>query len=183
VLAAESGRKWWQFEKGREADVTVPPTAQTPAATASKPVEPQTTVPETSNVAEPERHWMISSPLGKVSWPRVHMPELPKPTLPTSPWPTKSEANPNRNTWAAPAPDPLKPSPIRRFGQSTRAAWDKTVDALTPGERSTPNDSSSRVARRDNRPAWKRMFRSNEPQAKEGSQTIGEFIAQERIDP
>jgi hypothetical protein len=111
------------------------------------------------------------------------MPELPKPQLPASPWAKKAEANSNRNSWAEPdAVTPRRP-PMRRFGQSTRAAWDKTVNALTPESRTQSSGPSSRVARREDRPMWKRMFGSSEPQKKEGSQTIGEFIAQERVDP
>jgi hypothetical protein len=69
----------------------------------------------------------------------------------------------------------------RRVGQRTRAAWHRTVDALTPGEQPQPSDPSSRVARRDDRTVWQRMFGADEqPQ---GPQTVGEFIAQERIDP
>jgi hypothetical protein len=71
----------------------------------------------------------------------------------------------------------------RRVGQSTRAAWDKTVDVLTPGLQSSASGASSRVARRDRTPVWSRMFGSNEPSKKEGSQTMSEFIAQDRIDP
>jgi hypothetical protein len=174
--AAESERKWWQFGQGREADVTVPPQAAlAPAPSAPAQVPQQPTLPDDSGVEAPEPHWMISSPFAKVSWPRIHMPE--------SPWARKTETNPNRNAWAEPGPDPLKPSPMRRFGQSTRAAWNKTVDAVTPGDQSKSNGPSSRLARRDDRSVWKRMFGSNEPPKKEGSQTIGEFIAQDRIDP
>jgi hypothetical protein len=196
-MAAESGRKWWQFGQGREADVTVPPqtmpqtapqtmtpqVSQPPASAASTAIDQPSVLPGEVAIEQPEPHWMISSPLAKVSWPRFHMPELPKPKLPASPLPKRTEANPNRNAWAEPGPGPLKPSPMRRFGQSTRSAWGKTVDALTPGDQSKSNDPSSRVARRDDRSMWSRMFGSNEPKEKEGSQTIGEFIAQERIDP
>jgi hypothetical protein len=93
------------------------------------------------------------------------------------------EAHPNRNSWVEPETVTPTPSPVQRFGQRTRAAWDKTVDALTPESRPQTSGPSSRVARRENRPMWKRMFGSNEPQTKEGSQTIGEFIAQDRVDP
>jgi hypothetical protein len=160
-----------------------PQVSQAPAAGTSTAIDQPSALPGDTAFEQPEPHWMISSPLAKVSWPRFHMPELPKPKLPASSLPKRAEANPNRNAWAEPALDPLKPSPMRRLGQRTRAAWDKTVDTLTPGDQSKSNDPSSRVARRDERSMWSRMFGSNEPQEKEGSQTIGEFIAQERIDP
>lgn len=191
TLAAETGSKWWHFGQGREADVTLPPEIPRGAeATAPVTAGQQPTLPEYSSIEEPEQRWMINSPLAKVSWPRVHMPELPKPKLPSSPWTKKSEADPTRNTWVETPTDPLKPSPMqsvsngaRRVGQSTRAAWDKTVDVLTPGDQSTTSGDSSRVARRDRTPVWSRMFGSNDPKKKEGSQTMSEFIAQDRIDP
>jgi hypothetical protein len=133
---------------------------------------------------------MIESPLAKVSWPRVHMPEVPKPHLPTSPWPKKSETSTARNTWVEPTPEPPKPSPLQtvkdgahKVGQGTRAAWDKTVDFVTPGP---PKQSSARVARRNHQPTkpsmWKKMFGMNEPSKEDGSQTISQFIAQDRVD-
>ena len=69
----------------------------------------------------------------------------------------------------------------RHVGQRTRAAWGKTVDAITPGGSS--DSTSSRVARREDRPPlWKRMFGSEEQQP-EGPQTVTEWMAQERVDP
>jgi hypothetical protein len=106
------------------------------------------------------------------------------------PAPDQSEVGANKNTWVEQQPAPPKPSPMqsvsdgaRRVRERTRAAWGKTVDALTPGDQSTGEDRSSRVARRDGQSAWKRMFGASEPAKKEGSQTVGEFIAQERLDP
>lgn len=204
MMAAESSRKWWHFGQGRKADATLPPQSAPPTTAPTQGMSPQTTPSQVSPASatmvsttidqpstlpgdleevQPEPHWMINSPLAKVSWPRLAMPELPKPALPASPWSDDAEVNPNRNAWAEPSPEPLKPSPIRRFGQRTRAAWDKTVDALTPGDEPKSNAPSSRVARPDEPSMWTRMFGSNEPKKKEGSQTIGEFIAQERVDP
>ena len=191
TLAAESGPKWWHFGQGREADVTLPPeTARGAEAMAPASANQQPSMPQYSSTEVPERRWMLNSPLAKVSWPRVHMPELPKPQLPPSPWPKKSEIDAARNSWVESNPDPLKPSPMqamsngaRRVGQSTRAAWDKTVDVFTPGNQAELSGSSSRVARRDRPPVWERMFGSNDLQKKEGSQTIPEFMAQDRLGP
>jgi hypothetical protein len=69
----------------------------------------------------------------------------------------------------------------RRAGDRTRAAWHKTVDVLTPGERDprTP----PKIAQRDTQPPfWKRMFGTTQ-KGPEGPQTIQGFIAQERLDP
>jgi hypothetical protein len=191
AMAAESERKWWQFGAGGEADATVPPGAtQAPNTTLSTPINPNSPLPEYSSTEEPERHWMISSPLAKVSWPRIHMPEMPKAKVQQK----KPGVGSSRNSWAGKGSDPLKPSPMqsvkngaRRVGQSTRSAWDKTVDVFTPGDSPASKSKSSRVARRDSRdsrePFWGRMFGTSDAQQKQGSQTITEFMAQDRIDP
>ncbi len=190
AMAAEAGSKWWPFGERRDAEIAEQPnaaqsaTASAPAMSGEQPSLPQYPIAE-----EPQRRWMINSPMGKVSWPRVHLPEFPKLQLPPAPWPNKSEIDAARNSWVEKSPDPLKPSPLdavtdgaRRVGQSTRRAWGKTVDAITPGDPSSPN--SSRVARRENRPSmWKRMFGADDPQKAEGPQTITEWMAQDRIDP
>ncbi|MCI0331781.1 MAG: hypothetical protein L0228_00980 [Planctomycetes bacterium] len=190
AMATEAGSKWWPFGQRRDAEVARLPYAA-PSAATSAPSMPgeQPSLPQYPTAEVPERRWMINSPLAKVSWPRVHMPELPKFQMPPSPWPKKSEIDAARNSWVERSPDPLKPSPLqavtdgaRRVGQSTRRAWDKTVDAITPGDRSQPN--SSRIARREDRPSiWKRMFGADDPRQVEGPQTITEWMAQDRIDP
>jgi hypothetical protein len=195
-MAAESGKKWWQFGQGQQADVTATPQAapmnratsqpwNAPEAGAvTTPIDQPSTLDQPLDADQPEPHWMLSSPLAKVSWPRLHMPEVPKPKMPAAPFSNNAMPTTNKNAWAVPnAQPPLKPSPMQRFGQSTRNAWHKTVDALTPGDDSKSGGPSSRVARRDDRSVWQKMFGSDEPKKKEGSQTIGEFIAQDRIDP
>jgi hypothetical protein len=71
----------------------------------------------------------------------------------------------------------------KRFGQSTRDAWDRTVAALTPGDGASSSDTSSRVARSDKPSIWQRMFGTDEPVKKEGPQTVTEFMAQDRVIP
>jgi hypothetical protein len=134
---------------------------------------------------------MYESPTSKVSWPRIHMPEfsLPKPRLPRPQlWPQESEVSEARNAWVKENPNPNKPSPLQavkqgaqRVGDSTRNAWHKTVDVLTPGD--SPERRSSRIARRDIKPPfWKRMFGAGKSQP-EGPRTVTEWMAQERLDP
>jgi hypothetical protein len=200
--AAEPGSRWWPFG-GEEAEQTNPFDAVEDSATATdqqvqqaQPAEQQTlpsaSEPAASETAgeEPEQGWMIDSNRGKVSWPRLHLPEMPKPRMPQF-LAQEPEDKADLNAWAE-EPDitPARRSPwqvmtggARRVGDSTRAAWDKTFDALTPGDQSS--DNSSRVARRNGRPPWwKRMFavedRDLEP---EGPQTVTEWMAQERLDP
>jgi hypothetical protein len=134
---------------------------------------------------------MYESPTSKVSWPRIHMPEfsLPKPHLPRPQlWPSEPEVNEARNAWVQDNPNPNRPSPLQavkqgaqRVGDSTRRAWHKTVDVLTPGD--PPNSTSSRIARRDVKPPfWKRMFGADETQS-QSPRTVTEWMAQERLDP
>jgi hypothetical protein len=130
-----------------------------------------------------------SSPI--ISWPRFHMPEfsLPKPRLPRPQlWPQRSQIDDARNAWVERSPDPSRPSPlqaakegVRRVGDSTRTAWRKTIDALTPGAATAPR--SSRIARREPQPPlWKRMFAAHETQP-QGPRTVTEWMAQDRLDP
>ena len=68
-------------------------------------------------------------------------------------------------------------SPWQSMKASTRHAWDKTVDFVTPA--TTPKRPSSLPKR--SRSWWKRMWGSDEN--KEGPQTVTEWMAQDRIDP
>jgi hypothetical protein len=190
AAAARSGSRWWPF--GGDNDAPSQPQAE---AAGSGMASAGQAAPQGSSAylpdEEPEPGWMIDSPLAKVSWPRLHLPEMPKPRMPQL-WPQKSEVEAARNAWVEHDPQAAQPSALqavtdgaKRVGASSRAAWDKTVDALTPGESS--DHTSSRIARRDERrpqaarpPWWKRMFGAEEPQ---GPQTITEWMAQERLDP
>jgi hypothetical protein len=185
VVAQESSAPWWPFGRSEE---TLPPNATktpfdapTPAPTMPVPQPQQAITPVLPDEALADDHnqkWMINSPFGKVSWPRLQMPKRPAAASDQ-----QVAADADRNTWVETPVEPPKPSPFESMSNSARTAWKKTVDALTPGDQSQPEDRSSRVARREGQSAWQRMFGSEEPTKKEGSQTIGEFIAQERVDP
>jgi hypothetical protein len=192
--AAESGSRWWPFG-GSDTDESPPamPPSSDPleesAVVGPSQVEQSPSQSEVPANEEPEQRWMIDSPLAKVSWPRLQLPDMPQPQLPKAQlWPQKSEVEADRNAWAEDDVTPTQPSPwqamtngARRVGDRTRAAWDKTIDVLTPG--SDSGSPSSRVARREDRqPWWKRMFavEDREPQ---GPQTVTEWMAQERLDP
>jgi hypothetical protein len=212
--AAEEPRfRWWPFG-GDKAEETAPVETATPAqlpstagqaslneqpATSSfaqpaaAPSNTTTQPPEQAPLTDyssdelPERRWMFESPMAKVSWPRIHLPEMPR--LPRPQFlPPKSEVDEARNAWVQENPDPGRPSPLQaakqgaeRVRESTRSAWRKTVDVLTPGS-GAPADSS-RIAREEARPPfWKRMFTAEEPQ-QEGPRTVTEWMAQERLDP
>jgi hypothetical protein len=197
TAAEQSGLRLWPFRGDRADDSPLTGNSlapKTPAnTTAGTSAAMSSQLPTTSYTTDalPEQHWMFQSPLARVSWPRIHMPEFsfPKPNLPRPHFgPRKSEVDDARNSWVQKSPDPARPTPLQamqqgaqRVGDSTRTAWRKTVDALTPGE--APSASDPRVANRAQEPTlWQRM-RGAQPKQKQGSQTISEFIAQERLNP
>lgn len=194
AATAQSGSRWWPF--GHSETVRSLPSADaadSPTSTSTE-IEQQAPSSQYTSAEEPER-WMIDSSLAKVSWPRFHLPEMPKPHLAgVQFWPKKSKSDADRNAWLAPAPGSKPSSPLqavtdgaRRVADSSRAAWDKAVGALTPGADSS--QTSSRVARRDvyrpqdgRPPWWKRIFAVEDRQP-QGPQTVTEWMAQERLDP
>jgi hypothetical protein len=191
TAAEQSDFRLWPFGGDRvddDMDLTgnslgpATPAATTPGAFGSIPSH----VPD----ALPERHWMFQSPLTRVSWPRIHMPEVsfPRPNLSRPPlWSRKSHVDDSRNAWTQKNPDPDRPSPLKsvqqgaqRVGQSTRSAWRRTVDVLTPGDSTTASDP--RVAARPQQPPlWKRMIGRSQPQV-QGPRTVNEMLSQERLD-
>lgn len=131
-----------------------------------------------------------------VSWPEMKWPDMPsfdrasaEPTarsraeVPNR----RSAARSKRNSWAKSraAARPESSSTwqsfsggIERVGQGTKSAWSKTVDAVTPGDQSTP-----RVARHDTGGSWWSRMWGDDPQPAEGPRTVTEWMAQERLNP
>jgi hypothetical protein len=195
TAAEQSGVRLWPFGGDRTGNSEVTGNSlatKSPAAANAGSSAAMPSIPPTTRYTDelPEQHWMLNSPLARVSWPRIHMPEvsLPKPKIPRPQiWPRKSQVDDARNAWIQTSPDPARPTPLQamqqgaqRVGQSTRTAWRKTVDVLTPGEASSTPDP--RVAERDAKPTlWQRM-RGTQPEQKQGSQTVTEMLSQERID-
>ena len=130
----------------------------------------------------------LQSPFADWTWPRLRLPQihLPKPRWPSLPGATEYEQA--RNTWVEKHPEPQQPSPWQavtdgasRVGASTKAAWQRTVDVFTPGEKSQP---ASRVAQRDAPPSiWNRMFSGGAEPPPEGPRTVTEWMGQERLKP
>lgn len=110
--------------------------------------------------------------------------ELPKVKL----WPGKSEVDQTHNAWTEKKADPESASPwqvvtegTERLGESTRNAWHKTVDVLTPEYLKSHPQPTERVAQRT--PIWKRALGLGEEEKPEGPQTVTEWMAQERLNP
>ncbi len=167
ATAQESGFKLWPF--GAKQDNSA---------------EQQAPAQEQSENSKPR---MIS-----VGWPEFKMPsyemKLPRPNLTFLPnmIANKDEkvqkARRARNAWVK--GDPGSPPPwqvlsesTKRVGSSTRSAWSKTVGIFSPG-----GDNTSMAQREPRRPFWSRLFGSSEAEP-EGSKTVAEFLAQERLDP
>jgi hypothetical protein len=152
-------------------------------------VTPHEPLPSYSPPGEAERRWLPHSPFANLAWPQIHMPEmsLPRPRLPRPQfWPRKSAAEEVRNAWVGKSLEPAKPSPLaaarngaRRVADSTRAAWHKTVDVLTPGDAAPASENFVQNDRQP--PLWKRMFASDKPEP-EGPRTVTELLGQDRLD-
>jgi hypothetical protein len=199
LAAAEAGSKWWPFGRRDDANVAQPSavapsgagmltqpqpnSAAAPLGVApSAPLAPQSQLPSALAETSPNEDWMFSTPKGKVGWPQLN-----KPQLPSAFSSRKPAADATRNSWVeqpvTPKPSPLKPitDGAQKVGKSTKAAWQKTVDALTPGESTPSRTSGARIAKRDTQPSfWQRLM--GEKEEPQGSQTMPGFIAQQRVD-
>jgi hypothetical protein len=199
-VAAETSSRWWPFGKKDDASLADPPLAAAPSTTPPLMTSPnmaaarpsvtataplaQGTAAAADGAAEPaaKERWMLSSPKGKISWPKLNKPK-------TGFFAEKPAPEPSRNSWVdqpiTPKPSPFKPltDGAQKVSNSTKSAWHKTVDALTPGEaEQARSNTSSRVAKREiEPPLWKRMFGAKSEL--QGPQTVPEWMAQQRLDP
>src|SRR4051795_190815 len=111
VVAAEQGSSWWPFGHHAEATAAQPQsaapttlpsaTATMPPATApvgAGPVAHEAQMPTTPS---DDSHWMLNTPKKKVSWPKLHMPEMPKALSSKS---TTAKAEAGKNRWVEKAP-------------------------------------------------------------------------------
>lgn len=202
AVAAESGSSWWPF--GHQAEATAAPPqgagqATLPSATTTA-LPPATTPPagagpvaheaQMPTTPSDDSHWMLNTPKKKVSWPKLHMPEMPK-ALSSKSAATTKEAS--KNKWVDKAPVTPKTSPMQSVKKGansvaagTKSAWHKTVAAVTPGptaKKTAKPDPSPRVASRQTSPPfWKKMFGAKEP-AMQQPQTVPQWMAQKRLDP
>ena len=169
---------------------------------------PVTTKPSTTGTTSTARKSTVgsSTPSSQATTPPSTVRSLPKSAV-ESPWylrspfasvpstksPFKSSkpaAEEHRNAWVERRQaEPEHASPwqavsngAHRVGASTKAAWNKTVDVLTPGD--DPKKPPARVAKRDSEPSfWSRMIPGQESKQPEGPKTVPEWMAQERLKP
>ena len=202
VEAAESGSSWWPF--GHHAETTaaqtptavqtnLPPvtTAQPPAKTPSTGVGPVAHETQMPTTASDDSQWMLNTPKKKVSWPKLHMPELPKAKTSNSTAAAKPEVK--KNKWAEQEPVKPKTSPMQSVkngansvASGTKSAWNKTVAAVTPGDKAKktakPAPAPHVASRATSPPLWKKMFGAKEPEMQQ-PQTVPDWLAQKRLDP
>jgi len=172
--AAEESSWGWLWPFGQEKQAEQPyPTTDTPAARPAR---------RTSGRATLRRHTPQRHETGK-SKPLFSDFEIAMPHI----WPDKSEAEETRNAWTGTSAEPESASPwqvvtdgTQRLGESTRNAWHKTVDVLTPEYLKADSQPAPRMAQRD--PFWKRAFGFGEEEPKD-PQTVTEWMAQERLNP
>jgi hypothetical protein len=182
---------------GSIAHNTVPQAAVTPntaapgAADATTPIPHEASLPTTAET-EKKESWMLSSKKGKVSWPHLNK-DLSKGGPLFKSDKKEQEADPTRNSWAEKTPAPPKPSPMKpvtdgahKFSAGTKSVWNKTVNALTPGDEKDKAKGKAptapRIAKREVQPPlWKRMFGAKSELQQ--PQTVPEWMAQQRLDP
>jgi hypothetical protein len=156
--------------------------------TASGPVAHESQLPASTTAEEDSKErWMFKSQKHKISWP--HLNKEPSKGGPLFGSKEKTEAA--RNTWVEKKPLPKKPATTsftdgaHKLSSSTKNAWHKTVDALTPGDSSSKAQAkrtSPRIAKRDTEPSfWSKMFGSK--QELQQPKTVPEWMAQQRLDP
>lgn len=178
---AETKSHWWQF--GRETSQPSAPATVTPSPTMT-PADPTVTAAEDDS-------WFHWPAMPKPSWPELgrfdHEPTAAQAATPGTQQHAASryrfgkpapKARP-RNTWAQKSATAApKPSTWQNVSTSTRNAWDKTIDFVTPGDSESP---ATPVARQSEQSWWGRMWHGEDKQ--EGPQTVTEWMAQDRIDP
>jgi hypothetical protein len=187
-VAEEPASPWWHFGMGKSAPETEPSMTAAPTLTPSQTILPPTmgtTVGPTAATPEADdKRWLKWPTLPK--WSETTVTEVSSSEL-SQPKPRRDHFGKpahrarSRNAWAQPPATATAaapgPSTWSKVSESTRNAWHKTVDFVTPGE---PADTS--VANNQPRDSWwHRMWSSNEEA--EGPQTVTEWMAQDRLDP
>ena len=104
---------------------------------------------------EVEQTGWPSLPLPKITMPRLTMPKVSMPDMGTVTKPVKAS--------------------FGKISSGTKKAWEGTKEIFTFGGHKEPQPAES------NQGFWKRLF-SSEPEQPSGPQTVGEWMAQPRLD-
>ncbi|HEY4232362.1 MAG TPA: hypothetical protein VGM76_02970 [Lacipirellulaceae bacterium] len=99
----------------------------------------------------------------------------------------QAAASPEKNAWTKPKSTNTAPSPwqsvkngTHHVENATASAWHKTVGVFTPAS----EQPKQQVAQQQPKSSWwNRMWGSSEEEKPEGPRTVGEFMAQKRLEP
>jgi hypothetical protein len=185
---AETGSHWWSLPWSKSSEPTQsggsiasaqpPRFRQHAPATAVPGIASGGKIPESAAVPP------STSLTGSSTWPSLHMPKV---ALPNPHLGTKDPVASARNSWVEAPRQPVRRTPLQamndgahKVGNSTKSAWHKTVDALTPGSKEA---RPAQTARREVQPPfWKRML-GDDGSKLQGPQTVPQWMAQQRLDP
>ncbi len=186
-VAEETTSPWWHFGTDKSAPEEQPSMTAAPTLAPSQTLSSPSIGSASSVPAAEDKRWLKWPSMPKMKWSETTVTEV-SPSDLTKPLPRRdhfgkpSNRSRTRNAWAQPPAQATaatpKPSAWSRVTESTRSAWHKTVDFVTPGEAA----AGTSVANNQPRDSWwHRMWSSNEePQ---GPQTVTEWMAQDRLDP
>lgn len=185
LCAQETKAPWWKFGRGEEAPAAT--SNVTPAPTMTPAPETITPIEEDSWFAMPKWQWPTfasETDAANADPPAGDGSVAPTPRRrPRSRFDKPEHHSRPRNTWAQqPASAETQAdnaSTWESMKTSTRNAWTKTVDFVTPGDETEPTV----VASKPRSSWWQKMWGSDDRKGKEGPQTITEWMAQDRIDP
>jgi hypothetical protein len=111
-------------------------------------------------------------------------------SMPKAPWSSTAKTTTPpaaKNAWTKPQSTATASSPwqsvkngTHKVENATASAWHKTVNAVTPGS----DAPKQQVAEQQPKSSWwSRMWGSSEPEQPESPRTVGEFMAQKRLEP
>lgn len=135
-----------------------------------------TEISQTTAVTPAEDGAMVESPMFKIGWPKIKMPEFQWKKF----WGSDSESTP-ATTPIAETQNPVSEaldkvsSASKRAADGVRNAWGSTLARITPSN----DETATMTAKRDEPGFWSRLFGAEEPQR--DAQTVSEFLAQERV--
>jgi hypothetical protein len=185
-LAEETKARWWHFGRDQDAPSAQSAVAPAPTMTPAPGVTPVEDESWLSWPSMPKLSWFEADPADRAV---VNEPMSTDTSVAAESRTRRSRTNYGkpmhtprpRNTWAQPAADTTMAdsgaSPWKSMTESTRTAWHKTVDFVTPGD-----GHDEPVVADDTQPSWwHRMWGAEEKQ--EGPQTVTEWMAQDRLDP
>lgn len=144
----------------------------TPASAVTE-IAPPTAPEAPTGAAEP----MVDAPWFRVGWPKVEMPKVRMPDFDWKPW-GGGDAEPKEGPRENPVSETLDKvsAASKRAADGVRGAWGGAMNKISSFG-SGPKEET--IASNEQGGWWSRLFRS-EPEQPSSSQSVSEFLAQER---